>query len=298
MFPLPLGEGVPPLGYGPSNRRVSPPPLLSPPKGLPVEGGRIGGHWWLPCRGCAESRCIRIIDNESRTLRAVSSVGQSASFTPRRSEVQVLHRPPRLQGKGELWASRPDSGGPRWRNGRRAAFRAQCPYGCVGSNPSLGTNQQPGHSWRSRACSSEDRALPCGGRGREFESRQARHFIYRIPPPRLPAVTLNSGMPSAPEYASLFPYVARPLPAHSHRRRTGQTFTNFWTRWLGGSVYAVNAALASRCTLGASPSKVLSSGQQLAVQCVEADAGNLVGDVHNLVGVNMHPHGAFEVCPL
>ena len=31
------------------------------------------------------------------------------------------------------------SGKPRWRNGRRAAFRAQCPYGCVGSNPSLGT---------------------------------------------------------------------------------------------------------------------------------------------------------------
>jgi hypothetical protein len=30
---------------------------------------------------------------------------------------------------------------PRWRNGRRAAFRAQCPYGCVGSNPSLGTKQ-------------------------------------------------------------------------------------------------------------------------------------------------------------
>ena len=30
---------------------------------------------------------------------------------------------------------------PRWRNGRRAAFRAQCPYGCVGSNPSLGTIQ-------------------------------------------------------------------------------------------------------------------------------------------------------------
>ena len=38
---------------------------------------------------------------------------------------------------------RPDSGSlvavPRWRNGRRAAFRAQCPYGRVGSNPSLGT---------------------------------------------------------------------------------------------------------------------------------------------------------------
>ena len=114
------------------------------------------------------STAIPIIEM-SPTTRAVSSVGQSASFTPRRSEVQVLHRPPVL---GEPGASGhgPDSGGPRWRNGRRAAFRAQCPYGCVGSNPSLGTKKH------SRACSSEDRALPCGGRGREFESRQARHF--------------------------------------------------------------------------------------------------------------------------
>ena len=32
---------------------------------------------------------------------------------------------------------------PRWRNGRRAAFRAQCPYGCVGSNPTLGTIKMP-----------------------------------------------------------------------------------------------------------------------------------------------------------
>ena len=32
----------------------------------------------------------------------------------------------------------------------------------------------------TRACSSVERALPCGGRGREFESRQARHLmIYR-----------------------------------------------------------------------------------------------------------------------
>ena len=44
-------------------------------------------------------------------------------------------------------------------------------YGRVGSNPSLGT------IFTTRACSSVDRALPCGGRGREFESRQARHFF-------------------------------------------------------------------------------------------------------------------------
>ena len=80
------------------------------------------------------------------------------------------------------------SGKPRWRNGRRAAFRAQCPYGCVGSNPSLGTKSSldPPVTSNScgrrltaqiRACSSADRALPCGGRGRGFKSRQARHTL-------------------------------------------------------------------------------------------------------------------------
>ena len=88
---------------------------------------------------------------------------------------------------------------PRWRNGRRAAFRAQCPYGCVGSNPTLGTTKMPLASGlrllgfralvlpsvvrsqggeappQSCACSSADRALPCGGRGRGFKSRQAHH---------------------------------------------------------------------------------------------------------------------------
>ena len=29
---------------------------------------------------------------------------------------------------------------PKWRNGRRAAFRAQCPYGRVGSTPTFGTS--------------------------------------------------------------------------------------------------------------------------------------------------------------
>ena len=32
----------------------------------------------------------------------------------------------------------------------------------------------------TRACSSVDRALPCGGRGRGFESRQARHLFTRF----------------------------------------------------------------------------------------------------------------------
>ena len=73
-------------------------------------------------------------------------------------------------------------------------------YGRVGSNPSLGTIsfRRLFGSWPSRrvrinlrkrfrvnrpiqvhgtrACSSADRALPCGGRGRGFESRQARHL--------------------------------------------------------------------------------------------------------------------------
>ena len=34
---------------------------------------------------------------------------------------------------------------PRWRNGRRAVFRAQCPYGRESSNLSLGTNHI--HRW-------------------------------------------------------------------------------------------------------------------------------------------------------
>ena len=65
----------------------------------------------------------------------------------------------------------PDSLVPRWRNGRRAAFRAQCPYGCVGSNPSLGTN----HIYALVA--QRIRALACGARGRGFESRQAHHDL-------------------------------------------------------------------------------------------------------------------------
>ena len=85
----------------------------------------------------------------------------------RRFKSSIAHQP-QDSGASGYW---PGSGEPRWRNGRRAAFRAQCPYGCVGSNPSLGTIKID-----TRACSSEDRALPCGGRGREFESRQARHF--------------------------------------------------------------------------------------------------------------------------
>ena len=32
------------------------------------------------------------------------------------------------------------------------------------------------------ACSSVDRALPCGGRGREFESRQAHHYLASLNP--------------------------------------------------------------------------------------------------------------------
>ncbi len=103
----------------------------------------------------------------------------------------------------------PDSLVPRWRNGRRAAFRAQCPYGCVGSNPSLGTNKvnstQPSAPRRRSRISDgrplivdrfpalvaqRIRALACGARGRGFESRQAHHFfllaqiLIHLPPAR------------------------------------------------------------------------------------------------------------------
>ena len=94
--------------------------------------------WRNPAgQGCEGGTGIFIIDY-CPLRRAVSSVGQSASFTPRRSEVQVLHRPPCREGLART-GPRPGMTEPRWRNGRRAAFRAQCPYGCVGSNPSLGT---------------------------------------------------------------------------------------------------------------------------------------------------------------
>ena len=46
---------------------------------------------------------------------------------------------------------------PRWRNGRRAVFRAQCPYGRVGSNPTLGTKVY------QALVAQQDRAQPCEG---------------------------------------------------------------------------------------------------------------------------------------
>src|SRR3972149_3313739 len=55
-----------------------------------------------------------------------------AWFTRKRSQVQVLHRPPFNRRA------------PKWRNGRRAAFRAQCPKGRGGSNPPFGTRLQTG----------------------------------------------------------------------------------------------------------------------------------------------------------
>ena len=64
---------------------------------------------------------------------------ESACFTRKRSQVQALHRPPL-------------KGGPKWRNGRRAAFRAQCPTGRGGSNPPFGTNARARSSvWIERS---------------------------------------------------------------------------------------------------------------------------------------------------
>ena len=120
-------------------------------------------------KACAYRLPLRIIEAVP-AFRAVSSVGQSASFTPRRSEVQVLHRPP-VQGTWELWAS-----------ARTPAGRGGGTADALRSGRSVLTDvwvQIPPSAPNSapRACSSEDRALPCGGRGREFESRQARHFL-------------------------------------------------------------------------------------------------------------------------
>ena len=119
----------------------------------------------------------------SRT-RAVSSVGQSASFTPRRSEVQVLHRPPCRKGLPEPGGG---PGSPGRGGGTADALRSgrsiltdvwvQIP-------PSAPTPAKLAQRHPSCACSSVDRALPCGGRGREFESRQAHHFFSPSPDPQ------------------------------------------------------------------------------------------------------------------
>ena len=108
--------------------------------------------------------------------------------------------PPSPTIEGNLMLSLPQPWGrPPGRGGETAdALRSgrSVLYGRVGSNPSLGTNpfrketgrgphpdpagrfQEQGKLPRIPcACSSVERALPCGGRGRGFESRQARHFF-------------------------------------------------------------------------------------------------------------------------
>ena len=57
-----------------------------------------------------------------------------------------------------------------------AKRQTRCVQGAV-SFRTCGFKSLPRHQFPTRACSSVDRALPCGGRGREFESRQARHFF-------------------------------------------------------------------------------------------------------------------------
>ena len=57
-----------------------------------------------------------------------------------------------------------------------AKRQTRCVQGAV-SFRTCGFKSLPRHHFPTRACSSVDRALPCGGRGREFESRQARHFF-------------------------------------------------------------------------------------------------------------------------
>ncbi len=119
-------------------------------------------RWRLPYFGGRD-----IIAGQS-LAGAVSSVVRAprSHRGGRRFKSSIAHHPAAANG---FFTS--ENHRPRWRNGRRAAFRAQCPLGRVGSNPSLGT------IFPTRACSSVDRALPCGGRGREFESRQARHLF-------------------------------------------------------------------------------------------------------------------------
>jgi hypothetical protein len=68
-----------------------------------------------------------------------------------------------------------------------------------------------------RACSSVDRALPCGGRGRGFESRQAHHNLQKSPSPgggNLPPALLQPT-------GGLKEVSARPLVRIGHLRADG-----------------------------------------------------------------------------
>jgi hypothetical protein len=130
---------------------------------------------------------------------------QSASFTRKRSQVQVLYRPPLLcprlretrspdslvgaasallQSSAFLKSDHPLFGrrSAVTNHGRPAevAERQTRYVQGVVSARAWGFKSPPRHQYSpaaaSRACSSVDRALPCGGRGRGFESRQARHI--------------------------------------------------------------------------------------------------------------------------
>ena len=93
----------------------------------------------------------------------------------RRFKSSIAHQ---LEGTWEPWASA------RTPRAEVAEWQTRCVQGAV-SLRMCGFKSLPRHQTAPRACSSEDRALPCGGRGREFESRQARHFLscfwYALP---------------------------------------------------------------------------------------------------------------------
>ena len=72
----------------------------------------------------------------------------------------------------DVWVQIPPSAPPE-------PGRSQSLAGLTGQRVREHWNRYPWnrHLVRSCACSSVDRALPCGGRGRGFESRQAHHFL-------------------------------------------------------------------------------------------------------------------------
>ena len=119
---------------------------------------RVAPQDWFPYNCCSDG-----------TGRAVSSVVRAprSHRGGRRFKSSIAHH---------LGSSR--QGFP-WCRAEVAKRQTRCVQGAV-SLWTCGFKSLPRHQkcpGFTSACSSVDRALPCGGRGRGFESRQARHFF-------------------------------------------------------------------------------------------------------------------------
>ena len=106
-------------------------------------------------------RCIKLLP----IIGAVKTPGRLAQRLERlvhTEEVGGSNPPsPTISRRYRAIPTAPNSGKPRWRNGRRAAFRAQCPLGRVGSNPSLGTKTNGRHQNKRRKYTAKPSSRRC-----------------------------------------------------------------------------------------------------------------------------------------